>query len=106
MIFCMMLLITCSVRLWDAAETVRLWISHHPSPVAPSAGSDPPDDTHGEEPNELNSTEGLYELKALGREDPYQVPFLEFLIVHRCAVWSGRVFNEQSKDKESHMLQC
>lgn len=39
-------------------------------------------------------------------EDPYQVPFLEFLIVHRCAVWSGRVFNEQSKDKESHMLQC
>jgi len=74
-------------------------------PVAPSAGSDPPDDTHGEESNELNSTDGLYELKALGMEDPYQVPFLEFLVVHRCALWSGRVSNEQSKDKVCHMHQ-
>ncbi len=43
-------------------------------------------------------------MKTLGKDDLYLVPFLEFLIVHRCTLCSGRVFNEQSTEKESQMF--
>lgn len=60
--------------------------------------------THGEEPNELVLLMSFKKLHFYGTEDSYLVPLFELLIVHRCALWSGRGFNEQSKETESQMF--